>query len=602
MFLFCPGLVLSLPQNELHAQSPFDGNRSLVILNTKKFDTLTKAVSAIEKNGGHVVHLFPPNIMHAYLTPQSDSALKKTAKVKVITEKLYPIEAERYTTNQNLAIETWNAQFIKTVATRALEEKGDKDHGTQKAPDLANLNNQFILRGQKNFYLTSEYLVGTVAVGTLFVESDGTLDKKTEDWTLEDKIDAMRQIYKGLDWWAENGGYRASLTFVYDIIHLNTRYEPINRTKDESILWVNECMQELGYSGGEDYTVNREYINDLRDKYQTDWGFNIFMVPAANDDDGYFADQTGIAWAYLGGPYMVISSKCNGWGFNQVWKVVAHETGHIFNALDEYKGASSCDDKSGRLNMINGNHEIGGLIKDPCIMKASDLHICEYTSGQIGWLDSDSDGVFDSDYLNISKRFNRAKAKNEKTYSASSPLKNTKTTRYSDEENILLHEDFSARTGWYEDSYIYIKNGSYHMFDPEYGSSSWLDKPYDNFSATVKTKWLDGSSVSGYGIMFRIYGPNDSYLFYINGDGQYCAGKYLYGNWNYLKDWDRSDAISLNGENTLRVDCVNENITLYINGKEVAKLKDQTFSTGCVGLAVLPEVHVDFDDLIITKP
>ncbi len=413
LFISCSFIYLTHPGSFLSAQSLFDGKHVMIILNSKKYETLNKTIGDIEKTGGHIVHVFPPDIMHGYITPKSDSLLKKSGLVKILTDQLYPIQAERYTTNQNLAIETWNAQFIKSIATRDLDGKGDKDHGTQKAPDLANLNNQFILRGQKNFYLTSEYMIGSIAVGALFVESDGTLDKKTENWTLEDKIDVMRQMYKGLDWWAENGGYKASLSFVWDIQHLNTKYEPINRTKDESILWVNECMQSLGYSDGEDYTVNREYVNDLRDKYKTEWGFNIFVVPATNDDDGYFTGQTGIAWAYLGGPYMVISNKCNGWGFNQVWKVVAHETGHIFNALDEYKGASSCEDKSGRLNMVNGNHEIGGVIKDPCIMKASDLHICEFTLGQIGWLDADSNGVYDSDYLNISKRFNRDKAKNE---------------------------------------------------------------------------------------------------------------------------------------------------------------------------------------------
>ncbi len=596
-------LCLNLTTLESRAQSMFEGKRVMIILKTKKQDMLNKTIADVEKNGGHIVHVFPPNIMHGYITSKTDSLLKKNSYVKTVTDQIYTIKPDRFSTNENLAIETWNAQFIKTIATRDLDKKGEKDHGTQKAPDLANLNNYFILRGQKNFYLTSEYLIGKIAVGTFFVECDGTLDKKTEDWSLEDKIDAMRQIYKGLDWWAENGGYKASLTFIYDIQHVNTRYEPINRTKDESVLWVNEIMQSFGYSEGEDYTVNREYVNDLRDKYQTDWGFNIFMVPAGNDDDGYFAGQSGIAWAYLGGPYMIVSNKCNGWGYNQVWKVVAHETGHIFNALDEYKGASSCDYKSGRLNMVNGNHEIGGITKDPCIMKASDLHVCEFTLGQIGWLDNDSNGVFDSDYLGISKRFNSAKAKNEKNLGIAAPTGKTKLpSRYSDEEKILLQEDFSTRGNWHEDRYIYIKDGGYHMYDPEYGSSSWIEKPFSNFSASVKTKWMEGSSVSGYGFMFRIFGPNDSYIFYINGDGQFCAGKYLYGNWHYLKDWDRSDAINLNGDNTLRVDCVNDNITLFINNKVVGNIKDQTFKTGWIGLAVLPEVHVMFDELIVTQP
>lgn len=597
------GVLLYAPL-AVNAQSLFEGRLSLIILNSRNYETLHQAYTIVEKNGGHITHLFPPNIMHGYLTPSSDSALRQMNIVKVITEKLYPIEAQYYSTNENLAIETWNARFLTSpIPTRELERKGDKDRGTTKAPDATIPNNRFMLRGQKNYYLTSEYMIGTIALGVFFVECDGTFDRKTEEWYLEDKIDAMQQIYKGMDWWAENGGYMASLTFIYDIQHVSTRFEPINRTKDESALWINEIMQEFGYYKGEDYTVNREYVNDLRDKYRADWAFNLYMVPAINDEDGYFAGQTGIAWAYLGGPYMVLSNKCNGWGFSQVWKVVAHETAHIFNALDEYKGSGTAFEKSGRLNVVNGNHEEAANPGEPCIMKASDLNICRFTRGQIGWVDEDSNGVFDSDYLNISRRFNTEKAKQEMSVSLaynSGHLRHK--NRFTDEEKILYYDDFSIKGLWYEDKYNYIVHNAYHMFDPEYGTASWLEKSYDDFSVSVRTRWIEGSSVSGYGLMFRVFGPNDSYIFYINGDGQYCIGKYLYGNWNYLKDWDRSSAIRRNSENWLRVDCTGKTLSFYINKTHVATIEDSTFRKGGIGFAVLPEVHILFDDLLITKP
>lgn len=595
--LFVPAYA----QKKEKVQSLFDGRRVLIQLKTKDLSETAKIIREIETNEGHVVHVFPPDILHGYVTAKTETTLTKSGKIKMITDKEVKITPAKHSTNENLAFETWNGQFVKLFATRGENDKGDKDHGTTKAPDLENLNNTFVLRGQKNFYLTSEYMIGTTAVGVMFVESDGSVDKKTESWTLEDKIDVMRQIYKGLDWWAENGGYTASLTFIYDIIHIDTKYEPINRTKNESVLWVNDCMNALGYTDGEDYTLNRQYANDLREKYSADWSFIMYVVPSNNDDDGYFAEQSGIAWAYLGGPYMVFSNKCNGWGYNQVWKVVAHETAHIFNALDEYKGASSCNDKSGRLNIVNGNHEDGGITRDPCIMKATDLHVCDFTRGQIGWKDDDGDGFFDADYLNISKRFNADQIKKE-TISGVSGSRASAVTRFNEEKNILLYEDFSTRNGWYEDQYNFLKDGSYHMYDPQYGTTAWLERPFSDFSASVKTRWRDGSSVSGYGLMFRIFGPNDSYIFFINGDGQYCVGMYYLGNWNYLKEWDRSDAINLNGENTLRADCIGNRMRLFINGKPVADISDTTFTKGAVGFVVMPEVHVDFDDLLITNP
>jgi hypothetical protein len=593
---------LTLPSSLL-AQSPYDGEHSLIHLKTHSQADMLRIREQIEREGGHVTHLFPPSILHGYLTEKARAAVLASGLVQTITPKKVEAVPVGLKTAEHLGYQAWNSLFLPSFATRGDEEKGDQDHNTRRAPDLENTNNKFALRGQKNFYLTSEYMVGSVSVGVVFVESNGKLDQNTETWLPEDKDEVMNQVYRGLDWWAEKGGYKANLSWTYEILECSTQYEPINRTKDESVLWVKECMDQLGYRDAEDYTLNREFANDLRDKYGTDWAFVIYVVPSVNDLDGYFAGQTGLAWSYLGGPYMIVPNKCNGWGYTGVWKVVAHETGHIFNALDEYKGSSNSIDKSGRLNVINGNHEDGGVRHEPCIMKANDLRLCEFTLGQIGWVDADSNGVFDADYLLLSTRYHTDKARKE--YAAAGSLSSSTgrgETRYTQVENLLFAEDFAAKNGWYEDRYNYIENGAYHMYDPEFGNSTWLEMPYTDFVASVKTRWLDGSSVSGFGLMFRIFGPNDSYIFYINGDGQYCVGKYVLGNWNYIADWDRSAAIRMNGENVLQVRCVGTQITLYVNGELLKSVTDDTFKKGNVGFAVLPEVHVTFDDLMISAP
>lgn len=585
-------------------ESLFDGSHSLVVLNTTDYEKTLKVRDSIEFNGGHVTHVFPPNILHAYLTVDAEKSARRSNLVKLISDQPVDIPAGLKPVQQ-FGFQTWNFNFVKLLATRGDEPTGDQDFNSHKAPDLENTNNLFTLRGQKNFFLTSEYMIGSVSVGVVFVESNGQLDKKTESWNQEDKEEVMNQIYKGLDWWAEKGGYKANLSWTYEFMDGQTRYEPISRTKDESVLWVKECMDHLGYRDAEDYTLNREMANDLRDKWKTDWAFVIYVVPSTNDLDGYFAKQTGIAWGYLGGPYMIVTNKCNGWGYTGVWKVVAHETGHIFNALDEYKGSSGPTDKSGRLNVINGNHETSSTGTLACIMKSNDLKICDFTLGQIGWVDDDSNGVYDSDYLLLSTRYHAAKVKQE---AAARIALNTGDggssglSKYAVEENLLYYDDFSVNTGWYEDQNNFVRDSVYHMFDPQFGNASWLETPYSDFVASVKTRWMDGSSVSGYGLMFRIFGPNDSYLFYINGDGQYCIGKYELGNWNYLADWDRSAAIHLNGTNTLTVKAVANRFTFMINGQPVKELTDASFRRGNIGFAILPEVQVSFDDLLITSP
>ena len=61
--------------------------------------------------------------------------------------------------------------------------------------------------------------------------------------------------------------------------------------------------------------------------YDTDWGYCAFFTKYPV---GHFA------YAYLGGPYLVMQYAIDGWGPNNIDRVFAHETCHIFNAPDDY--------------------------------------------------------------------------------------------------------------------------------------------------------------------------------------------------------------------------------------------------------------------------
>ena len=41
------------------------------------------------------------------------------------------------------------------------------------------------------YYDLSQYMIGTVAIGIIFLESDGSVDPSTEDWTQQEKNDAL---------------------------------------------------------------------------------------------------------------------------------------------------------------------------------------------------------------------------------------------------------------------------------------------------------------------------------------------------------------------------------------------------------------------------
>jgi hypothetical protein len=83
--------------------------------------------------------------------------------------------------------------------------------------------------------------------------------------------------------------------------------------------------------------------------------------------------------------------------------VTAHEIGHVFRALDQYALAGvACDHRAGYLNVKNGNSLVGdGCESDESsIMRGgispyANRSIDQYARGQIGWWDSDGDGVLD---------------------------------------------------------------------------------------------------------------------------------------------------------------------------------------------------------------
>ncbi len=554
------------------AQNVFDGNRTFIFL--KEPQRQTEIRDIIENTGGHIIHIFPPRLLHAYTTEETRHALLSKNIAEIMTEDLVDTFLSRdLSQSETIGLRVWNDLFVNTVEFAPCFEKEVK---VAPAEPLISLSFQANTPAQSGTSATSTFLVGTVSVGIIFVNTE--VDDPIGSWHDKAKEEISRQIYDGLDWWAQAGGYHANLTWIYDVAQSTTKYEPMQLRKEDCVLWVNDCMTQIGYSNGEDYLRVRAYANDLRRKYLTDWSFVIFVLDGSNDEDGYFADESGTAWAYIGGPYMVIPNKCAGWGANSIWKIIAHETGHIFNAKDEYNTKL----RTHRLSGVSLASSPGSA-NDLCMMKTNDPLLCEFTRREIGWIDDDHDGVFDPIEFGGITHFQKLTGKQ----------------LFSVKEKVVFYESFSRKSGWFEDSNNYVSNGAYRMYDSIYGSSSWLEKNYHDFTASVKTQWIQGSTASGYGLMVRAKTATDGYIFFINRHGQFSFGKYVNSEWKYLEPWTYSDAILIDRENTLTAKCNGNRFTLYINEVQVADVFDETFIYGNVGLTVLPGVQTAFDDLTV---
>ena len=252
---------------------------------------------------------------------------------------------------------------------------------------------------------TSEYLAGSVSINLVLVESDGTGDPNREDWTAELEDRVVSEAIEALTGLAAlHPG--AGLTFTLHVHpgrtdpDYRTSLEPIARSADPSgttgeDLWTKEILGHLGYTEGSRLTRSRLWADDTRVADGTDWAVNVFVIDSENDPDGKFADGY-FAYAWIGGPHVVVTTDNDGWGIDRFDRVLRHELHHSFFALDEYASSGcACGDSSGYLAGTNDNCENGCGASSPCVMRDNVAAACEATRVQVGTVDQDADGTPD---------------------------------------------------------------------------------------------------------------------------------------------------------------------------------------------------------------
>lgn len=249
---------------------------------------------------------------------------------------------------------------------------------------------------------TSEYMIGHVAVGLILPESDGRHETDSEEWTDTEIEHVQAEVQDALAWWA---GLEpaAHLTFTIEShLRVPTGYEPIVHTLGEEGQWIGETMAALGFENDNYFNAVRDYVNDLRERVGSDWAFAIFVADSSADADGRFSDDY-FAYAYVGGPFQVMTYDNSNYGIHNMDAVATHETGHIFYALDQYTSSGArCDYRSGYLDVENGNSLAGGDCASdaPSIMRGGitpyhNHSLDHFARGQVGWWDSNGNGVLD---------------------------------------------------------------------------------------------------------------------------------------------------------------------------------------------------------------
>jgi hypothetical protein len=218
---------------------------------------------------------------------------------------------------------------------------------------------------------TSQYLEGTVAVGIIIVEGP-TADLKFSD---SERTKVVAEVQNGLSFYATANPV-AGISFAYDIQIVTVATPPDPNAADLEALWRDPAMGALGFSA--DWAGVTAYIEDIRNRFGTRWTYCGFFTKYPL---GWFA------YASIGGPRLVMQYANDGWGPDNIDRVFAHETGHIFGCPDEYASSNcNCGGTWGRFGIANGNCEncaSGGGVA--CLMKGNTFAVCGYTPSHLGW-------------------------------------------------------------------------------------------------------------------------------------------------------------------------------------------------------------------------
>lgn len=398
-------IVLRAPGGTLPLTDAFFRSQALVLLYTDDLDAFHAVVELARQQGASVHLAYPPNAFIAALTQSAEVALREHPLVAHIEmqDAVDPASVSFLQGQAETAAHVWNTVFMGLPdAIASQQTPGPLPHLEDSdalipPPELPGI---VAAPSAPSSTQTSEFMAGTVVVSVVFVESSGgtgncsPADPQTENWDPARQTTVLNEINEGLAFWTARSNRPDPLTFILDNRGIQrTSCEPINRPSTDQGRWIADVLTAMGFPATTSnyFSVARSFANSRRSAFEADWGYLIFVVDSLNDADGMFSNNR-FAYAYLNGPFTVMTYDNDSWGISRMNIVTAHETGHIFGALDEY--ASSCCATThtwGYLNAANTSCNNGGNTGDISIMGESSeqvntsVDVSSSARAAIGW-------------------------------------------------------------------------------------------------------------------------------------------------------------------------------------------------------------------------
>lgn len=364
--------------------------QGLIVLDASQLPDTMRVTDGVEDRGGHVLHRYGTRILIGDLS--ASAARGVTGAPGVVRYHAGAVEdrPRRLTEAEALGVSAWNLRQSRAFATAKRGRPHDglrwDSTGVAAAPEPPDgPGMEHVTETEPRRALFGEdlslYLIGSVAVGLLMVEGP-TPDLQ---FTEAERTKIVAECQEGLGWLAQREP-RASVTFAYDIRVVRVTVAPDPSLSGYDALesrWRDPAMATLGFAPNFLGVIN--YVTGLRRSLGTRWAYAAF-----------FTKYPLQHFAYALRPRLVMQYDNDGWGPDNIDRVFAHETGHIFGCPDEYASSNcTCGARFGYLREPNANCQRCGTAFADCLMGANTWAMCPHTPVHLGWRDTDGDGALD---------------------------------------------------------------------------------------------------------------------------------------------------------------------------------------------------------------
>ena len=183
----------------------------------------------------------------------------------------------------------------------------------------------------------------------------------------------------------------------------------------------------------------------------------------------------------------------------------------------------------------------------------------------------------------------------------------------------FLEDDFANKDGEWPEGPTESKSGSYDYIDGGYQITIAISErilwtstleAYGDVDAELDVTVREGPTENAAGIVLREQADGSLYTFQLDANGEYALRRYdkAVAEWTNIIDWNFSSTANtgLGSTNRLRVLAVGPVFTIFINGQEVDKVVDETYTTGSVGFGgstfETGDTVFEFDNLRLAYP